>query len=127
MNLIRSKELGIIQTAFHFHGSKMTSNQTFRHEELHVFLFEEKDFDLGVNKLKDLFTLRTWSSKEFWLIDISQLTLKVQKNQLMNQLESTFEDLKLDLDDDVYLYSGIRLTFLFGLSIQTQDYGFCRN
>ena len=117
--LIRLKELGTIQTAFHFHGSEPTLNQTFRHGELHVFTYEENDFESGVKKFKDLFSLRNWSSKEFWLIDISQLTLKVQKDQMINELESTFEDLKLDLDDDVYLYSGIRLTYsgLSGLSI----------
>ena len=111
--MIRSKELRTIQTAFSFHGTEPTINQTFRHEELHVFLFDEKDFGSGVNKFKDLFNLRTWSSKEFWLVDIGHLTLKVPMRQLMNRIESTFEDLKLDLDDDLYLYSGIRLTFLF--------------
>ena len=103
---VRSKDLGTIQTAFCFHESVTTLNQTFRHEELHVFIVDEKDLDSSVQTFMDLFALRTWSRKEIWLVDIGHLTENVRKDRIRDKLKSTFKDLILDLDDDLYFYSG---------------------
>ena len=107
MSFARSKELRTVQTAFLSQGSESTLNQTFRHEELHVFVMDEKDIKKSIGKFVELYSVRTRKSREFWLVDITQLTKNVPKENLIEQIQSDFKDLPLDLDDDLYLFSGI--------------------
>ena len=83
-------------------------NQTFRYEELHVFVPDDKDTKNSIRKFVELYSLRTRKSKEFWLVDIAQLTKNVLKENLIEQIRSDIKNLPLDLDDDLYLLSGRR-------------------
>lgn len=103
----RSKELGMVKSVFHFYQSKTFENQTFLPEELHVFLVDESDVAESIDKFNKMFSLRTRKSKEFWLIDVSIWTDKLQKDQLLDKIVLDFKVLPLDFDDDLYLFSGI--------------------
>ena len=48
-----------------------------------------------------LFNLREKTSREFWLLDISSLLNDHRFENVIDELK----DLKLDLDDDLYLYN----------------------
>ena len=89
------------------HGSGPTLNQTFRHEELHVFVIDQMNIKESLKAFVGLYSLRTWKRKEFWLFDITQWTKEYSKDQLLNQIRYDFRDLVLDFDDDLYLFSGI--------------------
>ena len=74
----------------------MTLNQTFRQEELHVFIVDEKNAMESVKTFEDLYSLRNRKRREFWLVEVSALT----------DIRSYLKDISLDLDDDLYLFSG---------------------
>ena len=74
----------------------MTLNQTFRQEELHVFIVDEKNAMESVNTFEELYSLRNRKRREFWLVEVSALT----------DIRSYLKDVSLDLDDDLYLFSG---------------------
>ena len=46
--------------------------------------------------------MRTRKSREHWLVDVSSLAANLTEEEL----RLVFEDLSLDLDDDLYLYNG---------------------
>ena len=106
----------MVKSAFHFYQSETFENQTFLHEELHVFLIDESDVAESIDKFNKMFSLRTRKSKEFWLIDVSFWTDKFHKDQLLDQMVLDFKVLPLDFDDDLYLFSGI---FVFNHFEQT--------
>ena len=64
----------------------LTNNQ-----DLHVFV----PHSITANIFVELYSKRNKYDKEYWLFDISNWTSSVLKE---------FENLKLDLDDDMYLY-----------------------
>ena len=97
----------MVKSVFHFYQSKTFENQTFLPEELHVFLVDESDVAESIDKFNKMFSLRTRKSKEFWLIDVSIWTDKLQKDQLLDKIVLDFKVLPLDFDDDLYLFSGI--------------------
>ena len=74
----------------------MTLNQTFRQEELHVFIVDEKNAMESVKMFVELYSLRNRKRREFWLVEVSALT----------DIRSYLKDVSLDLDDDLYLFSG---------------------
>ena len=60
-------------------------------EDLHIFI---SDFNQFVEPLQNIFSKRSKMSKEFWLVNTSNV--KTLNNQLNN--------LNIDLDDDLYFY-----------------------
>lgn len=108
LNLIhlRAKRLDGIQNTFHFHGYELALNQTFRQEELHIFILDQENFRKSLEKFVALYSMRSWTRKEYWLLDIAYLTKNVFKEKLFDQIRSALKNLPLDLDDDLFLYSG---------------------
>ena len=60
-------------------------------EDLHIFI---SDFNQLVQPLQNIFSQRSKTSKEFWLVYASNV--KTLNNQVNN--------LNIDLDDDLYIY-----------------------
>ena len=60
-------------------------------EDLHIFI---SDFNQFVEPVQNIFSKRSKTSKEFWLVNTSNV--KTLNNQLDN--------LNIDLDDDLYFY-----------------------
>ena len=110
--LFRSKKLAPIKTAFRFQGSELLKNNTFFDEDLHAFIVDQDQVKQSIKTFADLYSLRTRKSREFWLIDISLWTANFPKGQLMNQIKLHFKDLPMDLDDDLYLITGIIMNIL---------------
>ena len=50
----------------------------------------------SVKTFEDLYSLRNRKRREFWLVEVSALT----------DIRSYLKDVSLDLDDDLYLFSG---------------------
>lgn len=73
-----------------------------KHDEaLKVFILNdntEKEMNDSLKIFIDLFSIRQRSDREFWLLDLTQLAFRHER--ILNSLK----DLKLDLDDDLYLY-----------------------
>ena len=97
--------MGNIQSTFLSHGSEL--NQTFRHEELHVFVPDLSNIKESVNTFIGLYSVRTRTSKEFWMFDTTQMKMTSPNDELFDQIRSDFENLALDLDDDLFLFSGL--------------------
>ena len=104
--IYRSKELGTIQSTFLFHGTELALNQTFLNKELHLFIVDPENVNQSVDTFVKLYNLRTRKRQEFWLLDIAHWTKNFAGDQLWNQIKADFKDLKLDLDDDLYLFAG---------------------
>ena len=102
----RSKELGTIQSTFLFHGTELALNQTFLNKELHLFIVDSENVNQSIETFVKLYNLRTRKRQEFWLLDIAHWTKNFAGDQLVDQIKANFKDLKLDLDDDLYLFMG---------------------
>ena len=78
----------------------MTKDSTIKpvDEDLHVFILDEANLHRSLDHFKKLYALRTWTDKEFWLLDISSMNSEPKK------MQNIFHDLPLDLDDDLYLF-----------------------
>ena len=107
--LIRSKKLAPIKTSFRYQGSELLRNNTFFDEDLHAFIIDQDHVKQSIKTFADLYSLRTRKSREFWMVDISSWTADFPKGQLMNRIKSEFKNLPLDLDDDLYLISGMMM------------------
>ena len=73
-------------------------------KELKVFILNDESKDRIKDSLKQftkLFNLREKTSREFWLLDVSSLLNDHGFENVIDKLK----DLKLDLDDDLYLYN----------------------
>ena len=62
--------------------------------DLHVYIINSID---SKNYFIDLYSLRTNLNKEYWLIDVSYWNN-------IEEVHEEFQNLKLDLNDDLYLY-----------------------
>ena len=60
-------------------------------EDLHIFI---SDFNQFVQPLQDIFSKRSKMSKEFWLVNVSNV----------KKINKQLHDLDIDLDDDLYFY-----------------------
>ena len=113
----RSKELGTIQSTFLFHGTELALNQTFLNKELHLFIVDPENVNQSIDTFVKLYNLRTKKRQEFWLLDITHWTKNFAGDQLWNQIRADFKDLKLDLDDDLYLFTGINWFIIKNTSV----------
>ena len=62
---------------------------------------EEDKLKDSLNRFTKLFSMRQKTDREFWLVDITAI---MNSNGMQGILDA-LKDLKLDLDDDLYLYS----------------------
>ena len=67
-------------------------------DDLHVFIPDETDLVQSFNIFIHLYSLRKQWNYEYWLLDVSNL---ISINNHINYLKN----LKLDLDDNLFLYS----------------------
>ena len=96
-----------IPTAIHYHGNLPNAKEAFFDEDLRVFVVDSDHIDKSVESFRELYSMRTKKSREFWLVDITPWTFDLtEKNQLIDRLQIAFAKVPLDLDDDLYLFSG---------------------
>ena len=118
----RTKELNSIPTKISLNEN--FQNETFFDEDLHVFILDGKNFASSIGNFIELYSSRTKDSREFWLLDINHWTADIlvkespinqrtneptdqpAEDQQLDKVISDLKDLTLDLDDDLYLFSG---------------------
>ena len=67
-------------------------------DDLHVFIPDESDLVQSLNLFVHLYSVRKQWNHEYWLLDVSNLSS-------INNYKRQMKNLKLDLDDDLFLYS----------------------
>ena len=67
---------------------------------------DQDNIDESLKTFKELYSMRTRKSREYWLVDVSSWTANLTEDQLTDHMRLAFKDLTLDLDDDLYLYNG---------------------
>ena len=67
-------------------------------DDLHVFIPDESDLVQSLNLFVHLYSLRKQWNHEYWLLDVSNFTS-------INDFKNYMKNLKLDLDDNLFLYS----------------------
>ncbi len=75
---------------------------TLRQEDLAIFIPDDQDqasLRISFDVFKTMFNARSWSSSEFWLLDISGWESE-------NDIDVLLNELKMDLDDDIFLFMG---------------------
>ena len=63
-----------------------------------MFILNDFDLDHSIDQFVHLYSLRQQSNHEFWLLDVSNF-----KNE--NKITEYLQNLQLDLDDDLFLYT----------------------
>ena len=63
-----------------------------------MFILNDYDVDHSIDQFVHLYSLRQQSNHEFWLLDVSNF-----KNE--NKITEYLQNLQLDLDDDLFLYT----------------------
>ena len=87
-----------------------TKNITPHYEGLHVFVSNKLNWNESIGQFKELFSVRTNASKEYWLLDVPS------NKEIEEIVDEDLNDLPLDLDDDLYLFQ------TFGKSIQIFEF-----
>ena len=68
-------------------------------KDLHLFVPDELNLKQSLDHFHELYSSRTWRSREYWLLDITHL------GSAEKTAERWLKDLPaLDLDDDLYLF-----------------------
>ena len=87
-----------IPASFKFSGEDVVENRTTlkNPQDLIVFIPDESDIDSHIEKFIGWFYHRKRNNKEYWLLDITSLNTKAR---------SRLDNLKLDLDDDLFWFA----------------------
>ena len=76
-------------------------------EDLQVFIPNAEMIELSINQFIEMYSLRTKTSREYWLIDIGYWTANGEdRDNFYERIRHDLKDLKLDLDDDLYFFEG---------------------
>lgn len=65
-------------------------------QDLHVYLLNDQDLPSSIESFVSIYATRELASREYWLVDITSMNA--------DGLAEDLKDLKLDLDDDLFLY-----------------------
>ena len=73
------------------------SSSKFVDQDLQVYVLDDGNVEYSLSQFIDIYNQRSRTNNEFWLLDVSAFqSIKDAKNQ--------FNNLTLDLDDDLFLY-----------------------
>ena len=73
---------------------------SFNDNDLNIFIPNGNNLADSAKEFSELFSTRTWSNQEYWLVDISAWNSVEEATEILDDLIDN-----LDLDDDLYLYS----------------------
>ena len=76
------------------------SMKSFNDKDLNIFIPDENNLADSAKVFSKLFSTRTWTNQEYWLLDISAWNSVEEATEILDDLIDN-----LDLDDDLYLYS----------------------
>jgi hypothetical protein len=76
-------------------------------EDLQVFIPSKKMIDESIKEFIEMYSLRTRTNREYWLIDIGYCTANVDdRTSFYDRIRNDLRDLQLDLDDDLFFFEG---------------------
>ena len=108
--IYRCKETWPIKVANNYLGTAGTNtfyNRTMTDEDLQVFIPNSKMIEESIKELVEMYSLRTRTNREYWLIDIGFWTANVDdRTSFYDRIRNDLRDLQLDLDDDLFLIEG---------------------
>lgn len=74
--------------------------KAYHYKDLHVFHPDETNLNKSLDHFFELYGMRNWTNREFWLLDITPFHLAGQS------LESVLKEMpNLDLDDDFFVFA----------------------
>ena len=73
---------------------------SFNDKDLNIFIPDEKNLPDSAKVFSKLFSTRTWTNQEYWLLDISAWNSVEEAIEILDEVTGN-----LDVDDDLYLYS----------------------
>ena len=94
-------------TSIQYHGSEI--EQSTSDESIHMFLVNRNSVNESISIFNRQYSKRTKRSKEFWLLDATKATYlinNVPEDQQKGQILLDFSNVPIDLDDDLYFFSG---------------------
>ena len=108
--IYRCKETWPIKVANNYLGTAGTNtfyNRTMTDEDLQVFIPNSKMIEESIKELVEMYSLRTRTNREYWLIDIGYWTANVDdRTSFYDRIRNDLRDLQLDLDDDLFFIEG---------------------
>ena len=105
--IYRCKEVWPIKVANNYLGTYTFYNRTMIDEDLQVFIPSKKMIDESLKEFIEMYSLRTRTNREYWLIDIGYWTANVDdRTSFYDRIRNDLRDLQLDLDDDLFFFEG---------------------
>ena len=75
-------------------------------EHLNIYIPDNSNLEKSINYFVKLYSMRTRSDREYWLLDVSSLVIgNPDEDSSLNNAIKNLKDLPLDLDDDLFFYS----------------------
>ena len=71
-----------------------------------MFMLDEKNVNDSIVNFNRLYSQRTGLTKDYWLLESTYWTKKFQGEELVKEILKDFKDTPMDLDDDLYFFSG---------------------
>ena len=69
-------------------------------------MLDERNLNESISNFNKVYSKRSGQNKEIWLLESTFWSEKVSRGQLSNRIIFDFKDIPIDLDDDLYFFSG---------------------
>lgn len=122
LNLCNSRQKTCpLTTAIQYHENEIARKRCG--EDIHMFMLDEKNVYDSIVNFNRLYSQRTGLTKDYWLLESTYWTNKFQGEELVKEILADFKDTPMDLDDDLYFFSGTKHIWL--QQHQTKAYKSC--
>ena len=106
-DIYRFKELWPLKIASNQLRANKTYSKALIDEDLQVFIPNTKMIEESIKNFVEMYSLRTRTSHEYWLVDIGYWTANAEnKTGFHERIRDDLRNLQLDLDDDLYFFEG---------------------
>ena len=96
-----------LNTAIQYQGLENEIKRKPSGEDLHIFMLDERNLNESISNFNKVYSKRSGQNKEIWLLESTFWSEKVSRGQLSNRIIFDFKDTPIDLDDDLYFFSGM--------------------
>ena len=95
-----------LPTYIQFHGAENEINSTTLDKSIQVFIIDWKNVKKSIANFNLLFAKRSLQNKDFWLLESTNYMNNFPEKDQAEQILHDFKDVPIDLDDDLYVFSG---------------------
>ena len=96
-----------LNTAIQYQGQDNEIKRKPYGEDLHIFKLDERNLNESISNFNKVYSKRSGQRKEIWLLESTFWTEKFSRGQMSNRIIFDFKDTLIDLDDDLYFFSGM--------------------